>query len=810
MTFNISPRGRQQQLIVLSLALLISSAVSIDSFVSYETVIDKISGRQGHVPIKKSSRRHLNAVTTCGAFVACPSADVAAKMILGNNPNLTISNAVFTKGACSSALAQWGIVQNTSWAPGHVMTSWFPRGALVLSSGDAAAGNCAVNTLDYYTGVGGGGGDANLNALIPAYTTYDAVALEFTVTALADGLLVFKYAFGSDEYTEWVGTAYNDVFGFFIAPVNQPITSGHNVAVVKGTADTQVSINNVNGNLNSNLWTNNRIYEVTTTQPIEADGYTNLLNTQGFQVTANQQYRFKLAVADAGDQILDSWVWIGGETLLVDQKPVANTSDPITSCVTKVATLNAGASYDPDKGDVLSYVWVLSANCYPSVTLTGKTATVDLTTLAAGVTYTVTLTVTDGSDVEDSKITTLVVPAACGGSIAQTCDPSGIPLPSPPPPSGSGGGSSGGSGGGSTGGGGGGGGGGGYVSNNYVYAGGAAVVPCSGDVTIDAGSSADSTLTLIASNYDPGDVYNVYYIWRIFDITDKGYDNPIQSITVLQPDPSNPVPTVTFTFNPTLSVQKFRVALDVTDVDAWDQGGNGAVVKVETFIQLLACPIQPADPLPAIVFDGVASPETFTLACGATVVLDATAPFNDAISKNGGPGTSQIFRWSVLDANEVQIWSTDSTTELTDFDATALQASFVLFPDTFYTLRLVIIIDTHDYDNDNWETKFSVENCGFVASPPLNPASPNTTPDAPLSPLPPSPPPSPPPPPPSPPPPPPPPPPSPKPPPPKPPSPSPKPPPPPSPKPPPPPSPKPLPPSPKPRPPSPRPPPPPK
>ncbi|GIL78854.1 hypothetical protein Vretifemale_8255 [Volvox reticuliferus] len=808
MTFILGPR-RPQHRAVLSLALLVSSVIFVGAFRSYETFTDPISGRLGHVPIRRNSRRQLNAATSCGGFVACPTADAAAKMILGNNPNLTISNAVFTKGACSSALAQWGIVQNTSWAPGHVMKSWFPRGALVLSSGDAAAGNCAVNTLDYYTGVGGGGGDANLNALIPAYTTYDAVALEFTVTALADGLLVFKYAFGSDEYTEWVGTAFNDVFGFFIAPISQPITSGHNVAIVKGTADTQVSINNVNGNINSNLWTNNRIYDVTNTQPIEADGYTNLLNTQGFQVTANQQYRFKLAIADAGDQILDSWVWIGGETLLVDQKPVANSSDPTTSCVTKVATLDAGASYDPDKGDVLSYVWVLSANCYPSVTLTGKTATVDLTTLAAGVTYTVTLTVTDGSDVEDSKITTLAVPGACGGSITQTCDPNGIPLPSPPPPpsNGGGGGSPNGGGGGS---------GGGSVSSNYVYAGGAAVVPCSGDVTIDAGSSADSTLALIASNYDPGDVYTVYYIWRLFDITDKGYDTPIQSITVVQLNPLNPDPTVTFTFDPTLSVKKYRVALDVTDVDAWDHGGNGAIVEVETFIQLLACSIQPADPFPTIVFDGITSPETFTLACGATVTLDATAPFADTTSKHGGPGSTQIFRWSVLDANEIQIWSMDSTTELTDFDGTALQASFIIFPDTFYTLRLVIIIDGHDYDDDNWETKFSVENCGFVANPPLNPAPPNTIPAAPLGPPPPSPPPSSPPPPPPPPSPPPPPPPSPRPPPPPPPSPPPRPPPPspppkqsppPSPKPP---SPKPLPPSPRPRPPSPKPPPPPK
>ena len=66
----------------------------------------------------------------------------------------------------------------------------------MLSSGDASAANCVVNTLDYITLLVGGGGDANLNTLIPAYTTYDAVALEFTVTALKDGLLVFKYAFG--------------------------------------------------------------------------------------------------------------------------------------------------------------------------------------------------------------------------------------------------------------------------------------------------------------------------------------------------------------------------------------------------------------------------------------------------------------------------------------------------------------------------------------------------------------------------------------------------------------------------------------
>ncbi|EFJ53032.1 hypothetical protein VOLCADRAFT_85888 [Volvox carteri f. nagariensis] len=696
------PPCRQLRLVsALALLLLLPTAILADIF---ETVTDPLSGRRGHVPSRaRRSRRGLNAVSSCGGFISCPSASAAAQMILGNNPNLTISNAVFSKGTCiAGGSVQWGIVQNTGWAPGHVMASWFPKGALVLSSGDATAGNCAVNTLDYYTGLVGGGGDANLNALIPAYTTYDAVALEFTVTALADGLLVFKYAFGSDEYTEWVGTAFNDVFGFFIAPISQPITSGHNVAIVKGTIDTQVSINNVNGNSNSNLWNNNRAFEVSPTKPIEADGYTNLLNTQGFQVTANQQYRFKLAIADAGDQILDSWVWIGGETLLVDQKPVANTTNPTTNCATKTATLNASNSYDPDKGDILSYTWVLTANCYPSVTLTGQTAKVMLGAMLRVAAFS---NITGLSLFDSGRRLPVLVCSYCYrcGSVKPRVLSSQLP---------------------------------------YI---------CTASSTAD-----DSALALIASNYDPGDFYTVFYTWRVFDITDKGYDNPIISVTVPQ-DPSYPDPTITFTaadLQQSTALKKYRVALDVTDVATWDQG-NGVILGVETFIQLLACPIQPADPPTNIIFDGLKSPEAFTLACYASVVLDASAPLAAAAAKYGKPITTQIFRWSLLDINDVVVWTTDSSTALTLFDGTALLSSYVILPDTFYTLSLAVILDDKDFDDDNWVTKFAVENCGFVLEP-LPPQSfnppppPSPPPPPPPSPPPPSPPPpSPPPPPPS-------------------------------------------------------------
>ncbi|GIL78920.1 hypothetical protein Vretimale_224 [Volvox reticuliferus] len=734
-----------------NLFILAAALFTLVSYVSgsYDVIVDPVSGRPGHVARKSGSafgmRRQLKA--GCGSFIACPSAIDAAKIILGNNPNLTISNATFSKGTCTSTMSQWGIVPAGGWAPGHQMTAWFPNGSLVLSSGDASAGNCAVNTLDYFTLMVGGGGDANLNALIPAYTTYDAVALEFVVTALKDGLLVFKYAFGSDEYTEWVGTAFNDVFGFFIAPVDQPITTGHNVAIVKGTTNTQVSINNVNFNSHADIWTNNRIGAVSPLKALEADGYTNLLNTQGFQVTANQQYRFKLAVADAGDHILDSWVWLGGDTLIIDSKPVANgtVDTPTSTCANKIITLNGSSSYDPDTDDVLTFKWVISAACYPTVTKTGAVVTVDLSTLADNVTYTVSLFVTDSSDVEDALITKLSVPPGCGSkAITKNCGASPNPPPPPPPP------------------------------NNkpspppsviksppppppppapppppppyigdYIMAGNAGIVPCgSPGVTIDV-SVADNDIIAQINTAMDGTPYQLYYIWGVFDMYEN--DIPIFNKTTNSPITS-------FTAAELLqgrSLKKYKILVDVTNTDQWDQG-DGGILSAETFIQVLQCPIQPSWPLPTIIFN---TPESFTLACGTSVLLDASAAVAWAVAKKGSSGTTQKLRWTLQDDLDVVVWTLDSPAPSTQLDGASLLKTGALSAGTFYTLRLVVFIDTKDFDNDDWETKMSVLACtpGTYPSPPPPPPGSFKPPPSPPSPPPPKPP-SPPPPPPSPPP----------------------------------------------------------
>jgi hypothetical protein len=75
---------------------------------------------------------------------------------------------------------------------------------------------------------GSGGDDPLLGPLIPNNPgTYNATEITFTFIPQGDSIN-FKYVFGSEEYKEYVGSDFNDVFGFFLTgpnpAVDQPIT----------------------------------------------------------------------------------------------------------------------------------------------------------------------------------------------------------------------------------------------------------------------------------------------------------------------------------------------------------------------------------------------------------------------------------------------------------------------------------------------------------------------------------------------------------------------------------------------------------
>lgn len=200
---------------------------------------------------------------------------------------------------------------------------------IILSTGkieDVAGPNTAPGTTTAH----GTPGDSDLNALIPQ-STLDAAVLEFDFTT--DGETVyFRYVFSSEEYNEYVASAYNDVFAFFV--------NGENYALIEG--DTPVSINNVNHGRpgvepsNPEYFVNNdpfsQDYWGNTVDPgdllnTEMDGLTVVLTFEA-PVNPGETNTMKLAIADAGDQVLDSNVFIEAGTLSIEPPGSEDPVDP--------------------------------------------------------------------------------------------------------------------------------------------------------------------------------------------------------------------------------------------------------------------------------------------------------------------------------------------------------------------------------------------------------------------------------------------------------------------------------------------------
>jgi subtilisin family serine protease len=145
-------------------------------------------------------------------------------------------------------------------------------------------------------------GNADLNTLVAPATTNDATVLEFDFVPSTDNIS-FRYVFGSEEYLEFVGTGFNDVFAFFMS--GPGIVGQQNIALIPGTA-TPVTINNVNNGSFPAYYINTPDGAAYT----QLDGTTTTLTASKTGLTPCETYHIKLAIADAGDHILDSGVFL--------------------------------------------------------------------------------------------------------------------------------------------------------------------------------------------------------------------------------------------------------------------------------------------------------------------------------------------------------------------------------------------------------------------------------------------------------------------------------------------------------------------
>ncbi len=146
------------------------------------------------------------------------------------------------------------------------------------------------------------------------YQTFDAVKIEFDFTSPVNDTVFVDYVFGSEEYPEYVCSSFNDIFGFFVFDSTNGSTT--NIAKIPGT-NFPVAINTVNYGLN-NIYGNgggctqdtlNYVNGTNSTLGFCFDGYTKPL-TATFIAQAGVQYHLKIVIADAGDAIFDSGVFL--------------------------------------------------------------------------------------------------------------------------------------------------------------------------------------------------------------------------------------------------------------------------------------------------------------------------------------------------------------------------------------------------------------------------------------------------------------------------------------------------------------------
>ncbi|MCB0558264.1 MAG: choice-of-anchor L domain-containing protein [Lewinellaceae bacterium] len=163
-----------------------------------------------------------------------------------------------------------------------------------------------------------GPGDSELDYLSQLngnnFLSENACIVELDVFA-ATNELTFEYVFGSEEYQEYVGLEYNDIFAFLVSGpgiTGDPnINNQANIAVLPNGMGTQVEINNVNQLVNWEYYRNNNNGVATQYDGLTSDllGVKKSLTARAAVQPCNT-YHLKFAIADRGDAFFDSGVFI--------------------------------------------------------------------------------------------------------------------------------------------------------------------------------------------------------------------------------------------------------------------------------------------------------------------------------------------------------------------------------------------------------------------------------------------------------------------------------------------------------------------
>ncbi len=264
----------------------------------------------------------LSNIASAQATFSSGSSNAALKAQIAGS-GVTIFNEVLTRGE----LSQVGVFSNGVSGANLEINS-----GIILTTGTVTESFTTNDELDISEDPQGGitYSDPDIIAIDPS-ATRDVVVYEFDVTLdSGSSILEVTYQFASDEYPDYVGSRYNDIFGYFIS--GPGISGTQNLALVPGTTNS-CSVNTVNGGVlgcnadgtvsdlaQSAQYINNghsisgSCNDGSGTPVIhsEYNGFTHLFaaKMEGLATGASNVYHFKIAIADTGDSNLDSAVFI--------------------------------------------------------------------------------------------------------------------------------------------------------------------------------------------------------------------------------------------------------------------------------------------------------------------------------------------------------------------------------------------------------------------------------------------------------------------------------------------------------------------
>lgn len=248
----------------------------------------------------------------------------------------------------------------------------FDRG-IILSTGNVADATGPNSDTDVGSELEGDVSDPDLD-LASTGNVFDAVGIEFDFIPLQP-TVTFRYVFASEEYCEFVGAPFNDIFGFFISGsgINGPFSDGAvNLATIPGT-NQPVSINNVNYGENQAFYLDNEFPSVRIAagcggdpepgprfQSIEYDGQTVIL-TATVELQICSTYHIRLVVGDVQDSDLDSAVFLEGGSfdlggsVTLEPEDTTRATVVFEGCEPTAFRVQRGPDSNPDRDQTIAY-----------------------------------------------------------------------------------------------------------------------------------------------------------------------------------------------------------------------------------------------------------------------------------------------------------------------------------------------------------------------------------------------------------------------------------------------------------------------